>query len=75
MDDETETELYYAIDKNHPEKIEKLLKNGLDPNVVFNGYDHLGKTWYWAPLHFCCEKGRLGMYAAYKLNIFTTKLL
>ena len=58
MDDETETELYYAIEKNEPEKIKKLLENGLNPNVVFNGYDFIGKSWFWSPLHLCSEKGR-----------------
>ena len=59
MDDETETELYYAIERNDCETLRRLLTNGLDPDVIFNGYDPLGKPLFWCPLHFCCEKGRL----------------
>lgn len=59
MDDKTEAELFYAIDRDDPDALERLLNEGADPNTVFDGYDPLGKTLFWFPLHFCCEKGRL----------------
>lgn len=59
MDDKTEAELFYAINRDDPDALERLLNEGADPNTVFDGYDPLGKTLFWFPLHFCCEKGRL----------------
>lgn len=59
-EDKTEEELFYAINRDDPLTLERLLTvDGVDPNTIFDGYDPLGKPLFWFPLHFCCEKGRL----------------
>jgi len=59
LEDKTEEELFYAISRDDPATLERLLKEGVDPNTIFDGCDPLGKPLFWFPLHFCCEKGRL----------------
>ena len=57
--EETETAVYYAIDKDNPRRLAQLLASGrVDANMSFSGIDPLGKALFWSPLHFCCEKGR-----------------
>jgi hypothetical protein len=65
-----ESELYYSIETDDPDRLGRLLSStadsaissgGLgfvDPNTTFSGVDPLGKSLFWSPLHFCCEKGR-----------------
>lgn len=53
-----ESELFFSIDKNDPDRLRRLLAEGIDPNTSFCGIDPLGKSLFWCPLHFCCEKGR-----------------
>lgn len=59
LEDKTEEELFYAISRDDPATLERLLQEGVDPNTIFDGCDPLGKPLFWFPLHFCCEKGRL----------------
>lgn len=59
MDDKTEAELYYSINRDEPDTLDRLLRSGVDPNTIFDGFDALGKSLFWSALHFCCEKGRL----------------
>lgn len=59
MDDKTEAELFYSIDRNEPETLERLLRDGVDPDTIFDGFDPLGKPLFWSALHLCCEKGRV----------------
>jgi len=62
-----ESELYYSIDNDNPDRLAQLLSSTVDspgglgfvdPNTQFSGVDPLGKSLFWSPLHFCCEKGR-----------------
>lgn len=50
--------LYFSVNNDDPDGLRLLLAKGVDPDTIFCGYDPLGKSLFWCPLHFCCEKGR-----------------
>jgi ankyrin repeat protein len=49
-------ELYYAVSKNDPDKIQSLLDNGANPNEYYHDMENISSS---SILHVCCGKGHL----------------
>ncbi|XP_048745043.2 ankyrin-1-like isoform X4 [Ostrea edulis] len=49
-------ELYYAVSKNDPDKIQELLDNGANPNEYYHDMENISSS---SILHVCCGKGHL----------------